>query len=193
MRPCRNTDLGQLKSSSAESKNHEQITCTYNLIYELHRYTMKLEHELKQTKPFKSEVQKLLINISFTSSWISTIMTNKLKPFDITPTQYNVLRILKGKHPEAYSNLQIVERMIDKSSNVTRIVDKLVNKKLAIRSEGIKDKRSVQISISELGISMIDNIEGALDNSLEWFSEFDNAKAKLMNDWLEEFREKGTI
>jgi DNA-binding MarR family transcriptional regulator len=149
---------------------------------------MKLEHELKQTKPFRSEVQKLLLNISFTSSWISTIMTNKLKPFDITPSQYNVLRILKGKHPEAYCNHQIVERMIDKSSNVTRIVDKLVKKNLAIRSESAIDKRSVQIYISESGIKIIERIEIMLENSVESFSEFDAAKAKLMSDWLDELR-----
>jgi DNA-binding MarR family transcriptional regulator len=78
--------------------------------------------------------------------------------------------------------------MIDKSSNVTRIVDKLVKKNLAIRSESAIDKRSVQIYISESGIKIIERIEIMLENSVESFSEFDAAKAKLMSDWLDELR-----
>ena len=78
---------------------------------------MKLEDEIKQTKPFKNELQKLILNISVTSSWLNTMFAEKLKPYDLSPPQYNVLRILKGKYPDCYCNQEITQRMIDKSSN----------------------------------------------------------------------------
>src|ERR1035437_6145180 len=106
---------------------------------------MKLEDEIKQTKPFKSEFQKLVLNISVTSSWINANLAERLRPFDLTPHQYNVLRILKGKYPDSYCNQEITMRMIDKSSNSTRIVDKLVEKKWAQRTENPDDRRHVSI------------------------------------------------
>jgi DNA-binding MarR family transcriptional regulator len=154
---------------------------------------MKLEDEIKQTKPFRNEIQKLILNISFTSSWINTAMSAKLKSFDISPSQYNVLKILKGKHPKAYCNQDIVERMIDKASNVTRIVDKLEKKLLAIRTESVIDKRSVQITISDKGLELIERIEASLETSVSGLMAFDIAKAKLMNDWLDELREAKNI
>lgn len=154
---------------------------------------MKLEDEIKQTKSFRNEIQKLILNISFTSSWINTAMSAKLKSFDISSSQYNVLKILKGKHPEAYCNQDIVERMIDKASNVTRIVDKLEKKLLAIRTESVIDKRSVQISISDKGLELIERIEASLETSVSGLMAFDIAKAKLMNDWLDELREAKNI
>ena len=78
---------------------------------------MKIEDEIKQTKPFESEYQKLVINIHFTSSWLNSEFVKILKPYSISPAQFNVLRILKGKYPEGHSNQSITERMIDKSSN----------------------------------------------------------------------------
>jgi DNA-binding MarR family transcriptional regulator len=149
---------------------------------------MKLEEEIKQTKPFKSELQKLVLNISVTSSWLNSIFVEKLKPFDISPPQYNVLRILKGKHPEGYCNQDITQRMIDKSSNATRIVDKLVNKKLVNRTEDKNDRRSVNIKITDKGIRLladIDNTPFANNTNMKGFNQ---EKAKLMNEWLDELR-----
>lgn len=150
---------------------------------------MKLEEELKQTKPFKSELQKLALNISVTSSWLNAKFSAILKPFDITPHQYNVLRILKGKHPEGYCNHEITERMIDKSSNATRIVDKLVIKKLAVKAESKEDRRSVNIKITAKGIKLLEDIES---NSIEANmkpAKFNEEKARLMNEWLDELRD----
>ena len=78
---------------------------------------MKIEDEIKQTKKFKSEHQRLLVNIMFTSSWLYRIHGQFLKKFGISPEQFNVLRILRGQHPNCANNQLITERMIDKSSN----------------------------------------------------------------------------
>jgi DNA-binding MarR family transcriptional regulator len=149
---------------------------------------MKLEEEIKQTKPFKSELQKLVLNISVTSSWLNSIFVEKLKPYDISPPQYNVLRILKGKHPEGYCNQDITQRMIDKSSNATRIVDKLVTKKLANRTEDKFDRRSVNIKITDKGLKLLAEIEKTPFSNNTSLKDFNEEKAKLMNEWLDELR-----
>lgn len=149
---------------------------------------MTLEEELKQSKPFKSEMQKLLLNISFTSSWLNSIFAERLKPYGITPSQYNVLRILKGKYPECYCNQEITQRMIDKSSNSTRIVDKLLRKKLVSRTEDKHDRRLVNIKITDQGIKLlaeIDKMPISIHKNMEGFNA---EKARLMNEWLDELR-----
>lgn len=149
---------------------------------------MKLEDEIKQTKPFKSEFQKMVLNISLTSSWLHTIFSERLKPFKLTPHQYNVLRILKGNYPESYSNQEITQRMIDKSSNATRIVDKLVQKKLASRTIDKNDRRLVNIKISDKGIQLLETIETSPFPFGIKLQEFNTEKAKLINEWLDELR-----
>jgi len=149
---------------------------------------MKLEDEIKQSKPFKSDVQKMLLNIAFTSSWLNGLIAEKLKPFGISPAQFNVLRILRGKYPECYCNQDITHRMVDKSSNATRIVDKLVEKQLASRTEDKSDRRLVNITITQNGIDLLEQIDAVLDASGNPFNNFNPEKAKLINEWLDELR-----
>lgn len=149
---------------------------------------MKLEDELKQTKPFKSEIAKLVLNIQYTSSFFSGLISEKLKPFGLSPQQYNVLRILKGKHPNSYCNQEITCRMIDKSSNATRIVDKLLEKKLVSRTEDAADRRLVNIKITDSGIKLLKEIDAMLTAHEKTMKPFNEEKAKLMNEWLDELR-----
>lgn len=149
---------------------------------------MRLEDEIKQTKPFKNEFHKLVLNIAVTSSWFNNIMSERLKPFEISPSQFNVLRILKGKHPESYCNQDITQRMIDKSSNATRIVDKLLQKKLVSRVEDKDDRRLVKITITQKGISLLNEIELAPFAEKLKIESFNEEKARLMNEWLDELR-----
>jgi DNA-binding MarR family transcriptional regulator len=149
---------------------------------------VRLEDELKQTKPFKTEQQKLALNILFTGSWLHGVFSDMIKPFDITHHQFNVLRILKGKYPHSYRNSEITERMIDKASNVTRIVDKLQEKKLVTRTENDEDRRQVDIKITESGLKLLDEIDKKFSSRAIPFFEFNAEKAKIMNEWLDEFR-----
>jgi DNA-binding MarR family transcriptional regulator len=149
---------------------------------------MKLEDEIKQTKPFKNEIQKLVLNISVTSSWLNTILTEMLKPYEISAPQYNVLRILKDKYPDSYCNQEITARMIDKNSNATRIVDKLIVKGLVKRSENPGDRRAVEIVTTEKGLALLEQIDLLALNNNHQLNKFDLSKAKQMNDWLNELR-----
>ena len=85
---------------------------------------MKRDEELKQTT-FKNEFHKSIINIVYTSGWLSTILTQRLKPYDISIQQFNILRILRGQHPKPATIQLIQERMLDKMSNASRLVEKL--------------------------------------------------------------------
>ena len=149
---------------------------------------MKLEEELKQTKPFKSEFQKLVLNIAVTSSWLNSILAERLKPFDLTPPQFNVLKILNGKFPESYCNQEITQRMIDKSSNATRIVDKLKEKGLVDREEDPSDRRLVMIKITPNGQKLLSEVDASPVSERLNTNKLYEAKAKLMNEWLDEIR-----
>ena len=149
---------------------------------------MKLEEEIKQTKPFNSEFQKLALNISFTSSWLNSIFSEHLKTFDITPHQYNVLRILRGRYPESYCNQEIAQRMIDKSSNSTRIVDKLIEKKMVSKIYDKIDRRLVNIKIIEKGLKLLEEIDKLGFTEIINMNNLTEERAKLMNEWLDELR-----
>jgi len=149
---------------------------------------MRLEDEIKQTKPFKDEFQKLILNINFTSSYLNALLSEKLKPFGISPHQYNVLRILKGRFPESYCNQEITKRMIDKSSNATRIVDKLLEKKLVSRTEDKVDRRLVNIKITAQGLKLIEVINLNSEGYHAALVKLGEEKARQMNAWLDELR-----
>src|SRR5688572_13480648 len=93
---------------------------------------MALEDDVKQDK-FQNEHQKAGINILYTGSWLYNINASFLKKFGVTPEQYNVLRILRGSHPKTMMLADVTCRMIDKSSNATRLVEKLRQKSLVNR------------------------------------------------------------
>ena len=99
--------------------------CTYICV-------VKLEIAIQSTK-FKNEVHKAGLNILYTAWWLKTITVKELKEFGLTHEQYNVLRILKGKYPDQMCVRDIASRMIEKSSNVPRIIDRLELKKLMMR------------------------------------------------------------
>lgn len=119
---------------------------------------MRIEDEIKQ-KTFSSEGQKASINIMFTASWVRGQVNCQLRPNDLTPEQYNVLRILNGQYPNAISLKGITERMIDRNSNTSRIVDKLKAKGLVSRETDEADRRGCNITITQAGLDMLREIE----------------------------------
>jgi len=149
---------------------------------------MRLEDEIKQIRPFTNEFLKLFVNIAFTSSWLNTVLANGLKSYGLTPQQFNVLKILKGHFPESHNNKAITKRMLDRSSNATRIVDKLISKKLAARVEDKSDRRSVKITITKAGLELIVEIEKEDFYTKDLIRNLDEKKAKQMNAWLDEIR-----
>lgn len=148
---------------------------------------MKIEDEIKQTKKFKSEHQRLVVNIMFTSSWLYRTHGQFLKSFGISPEQFNVLRILRGQYPKCANNQLITERMIDKSSNSSRIVEKLKQKGLVDRKENKDDRRHVDITITQKGLALLEKID--LENNNVFLKEnISEKEAAQLNDLLDKLR-----
>ncbi len=149
---------------------------------------MRIEDEIKQSK-FQSEYHKLAINILFTSNWLFSIHAKNLKPYGISPQQYNILRILRGQYPNSINVNDLSCRMLDKSSNVTRLIDKLIIKKLALRATCEEDRRKFNISITEKGLELLktlDPLANSMDSKLDFI---DENQAKQFNDFLDKIRD----
>ncbi len=148
---------------------------------------MKLEEELKQ-KQFKSEHQKAVLNILFTGHWLDSENTKILKPYGISPQQYNVLRILKGQHPNAISVNNIMGRMIDKMSNTSRLVEKLRQKELIERVICEHDRRQVDVKITDQGIKLLEKLTSKMNDFDQLINNITVGEAKLINTILDKIR-----
>ena len=148
---------------------------------------MEIGKEIKQSK-FRDEYQKLVINLGFTSSWAERIASCKLKNFKLTPQQFNVLRILRGQHGNPATINLLTERMIDKSSNASRLVDKLIAKELVSRRECPSDRRQVDVSITKKGLDLLTKIDSEEEEWTESFRSLTKTEAKELNRLLDKLR-----
>jgi DNA-binding MarR family transcriptional regulator len=119
---------------------------------------MELEKEI-QSSNFEDNYHKAIINISYTYNWLSNILRVKLEKHNITAQQFNILRILRGQYPKAATVNLLKERMIDKMCDASRIVDRLVQKELVTRCTNSKDRRAVDIRISDEGLKVLSMID----------------------------------
>lgn len=149
---------------------------------------MRIEEEIKQQKKFQNEYEKLAINILFTASWIEAGNIKRLKPFGISPQQYNVLRILRGSYPFPLMLGDISSRMIDKNSNATRLVEKLRVKGLVKRLVNTKNRRQVDISITDAGLDLLAEIDKDSDQWLNSFKTITNTESETLNLILDKLR-----
>jgi DNA-binding MarR family transcriptional regulator len=147
----------------------------------------KLEEEINQ-KHFKSEHQKLMINLVFTHSWLAQKMKAFFEEADLTPQQYNVLRILRGSK-EPLSTLQIRNRMLDKMSDASRIVDRLIVKGLVTKSISQLDKRLVEVEISKKGLRLLEKLDPIIDEQEKNICGLSEKEASAMNKLLDKFRD----
>ena len=148
---------------------------------------MKIEDEIKQRK-FRSERQKLIINISFTSNWINNHITRFLKPYGISPEQYNVLRILRGQYPAPATVNLVRERMVNRMSNASRLVEKLRKKRLVERNVCDKDRRAVDLLITREGLEVLEQIDRETERLEELFGAVTQEEAVEMNNLLDKLR-----
>jgi DNA-binding MarR family transcriptional regulator len=116
---------------------------------------MKIEEAIQQ-KRFKSEFEKLVVNIIYTSRWLEYEEGKLFRKYYVTLPQYNLLRILRGQYPESASVNLLIERMLDKSSNASRIVETLRKKGLVDRKECKADRRKVDVIINEKGLEVLE-------------------------------------
>ncbi|RIJ33460.1 MarR family winged helix-turn-helix transcriptional regulator [Pontibacter oryzae] len=149
---------------------------------------MKIEEEIKQSA-FKNEYQKAYINVIFTSGYLEQAQSALFKPFGVTLPQYNVLRILRGQHPKPATISLIIERMLDKTSNASRIVDKLVAKDLVTRKQCPGDRRTVDVTITGKGLELLkqmDELEGGTGTGIGNLTE---EEASQLNTLLDKIRD----
>lgn len=149
---------------------------------------MKLEEALKTDK-FLTQKQKAGLNILYTAWWLKTIISSELKILGLTHEQYNVLRILKGKHPQQMCVKDIGSRMIEQNSNVPRIIDRLVAKNLVSRTTSDVDKRETVMTLTTTGIEILRNATNKMNAKIKTIMTISETEAEGLNSLLERFRE----
>ena len=148
---------------------------------------MKLEEAIRSNK-FNDEKHKATLNVLYTAYWLRNNFSAAIKNEDLTVEQYNVLRILKGKHPEHMCVKDIGSRIIEKSSNVPRIVDRLVIKKLVKRAPSKIDKRETLISLTDKGIEVLGRANAVVDRITNEMTSLNEQEALMLNNLLEKLR-----
>lgn len=145
---------------------------------------MKIEDEIKQSA-FKSEFQKAYVNLLFTSGYLQQAQAALFKPYGVTLPQYNILRILRGQHPKPATISLLIERMLDKTSNASRIVDKLEAKELVTRKQCPADRRTVDVLITKKGLELLkrmDELEGGKGTGITNLTQEEAAQLNALLD-----------
>jgi DNA-binding MarR family transcriptional regulator len=148
---------------------------------------MSIENDIKQKK-FKNPYQRLGINLIYTTNWILYQQLEQLRGYGITPQQYNVLRILRGHHPDPIRVNAIAERMLDKTSNASRLVDKLLSKELLVRSSCPSDRRAVDVVITQKGLDLLQVLDPIIDGTEKNMHSITPEEAEMMSHLLDKIR-----
>ncbi|MGB3548934.1 MAG: MarR family transcriptional regulator [Saprospiraceae bacterium] len=151
---------------------------------------MKLEEAIHQPA-FKNECQKATINTIYTAAWLSQQSLHSLKPFGVSVQQFNILRILRGRKGEPATIKLLTERMLDKMSNASRLVDRLETKGFVERTECKEDRRRVDIFLTASGLELINEVSYIHDQYMQQLcSHLDDADAQQLNELLDKLRQK---
>lgn len=148
---------------------------------------MGIEKDIHQLRKFRSEHHKSVVNLIFTNNWITEKIKQYLEADGLTPQQYNILRILRGNE-QPLSTLQIRDRMLDKMSDTSRIVDRLVLKNLAKKNISKKDKRLVDVTITSKGRNLLDKLDKSPQLIDGVVNNLNEEEAKLLNRLLDKIR-----
>ena len=148
---------------------------------------MKLEEAIKSSL-FTDEQHKATVNMLYTTYWLRYNFSSVLKQEGLTLEQHNVLRILKGAHPSELNVKEIASRIVEKSSNVPRIIDRLVVKKLVKRATSKEDKRETLVSLTDKGVTTIEAARKLIEQITQDIVKITDEEAKILNDILEKMR-----
>ena len=147
---------------------------------------MGIEQDIQQPN-FRNEFQKMGINLLFTANWLNEQIGKILSEEGVTQQQYNILRILRGS-ATPLSTLKIRERMLDKMSDTSRIVDRLIAKELVLKNTCEKDKRLVDITLSPKGLDLVDQLDQFNDRIDDLLKGINASEAATMNQILDKIR-----
>jgi DNA-binding MarR family transcriptional regulator len=149
----------------------------------------KLQKELKQNKPFRSLEEEVILNIARTAEYLATSSTAVLKRVDLTGTQYNVLRILRGAGSLGLSCSEISERMITKESDVTRLLDRIESRGFILRERPANNRRIVVARITDEGLRVLADLDEPVDElNQNLVGHLGQEKQKILNELLEAIR-----
>lgn len=147
---------------------------------------MTLEKDINQ-QVFRSEYQKAILNLIYTFNWVNEKINKRFEPFDITQQQFNILRILRGAG-QPLSTLQIRQRMLDKMSDTSRIVDRLVKKGMVKKTISREDRRLVDVLLTDKGKKLLQSMDTMNEEMESIFKYLSNEEAKLLNILLDKVR-----
>lgn len=148
---------------------------------------MNIEQAIKQEK-FQSLDQKVTVNLLYTASWLGAIQNRFFKSFGLSAQQYNVLRILRGQKGQAASLNLVQERMLDRSSNASRLVDKLVDKALVERTMCPQDRRQVELLVTQRGLDLLSEIDDKMRQEPGFDNALTDAEKETLSTLLDKFR-----
>ena len=160
--------------------------CTY-ICSGFQSIRVELEKEIQQTK-FKNPAHKAVLNIFFTAGWLGCQQQRFFKEHGLSPQQYNVMRILRGQKENPITINGIQERMLDKSSNASRLIDKLEEKKLVDRMISKKDRRQVDIVITAKGLALLKSIDVEIEQMESSYSNITTKEGEELNRILDKLR-----
>ncbi|MGN6401014.1 MAG: MarR family winged helix-turn-helix transcriptional regulator [Flavisolibacter sp.] len=149
---------------------------------------MGIEKDIHQNN-FTSSRQKAMINLLYSYGWVIEKIKKFLAAEDITHQQFNILRILRGSHPKPLSTLQIRERMLDKMSDTSRIVDRLIVKGLVKKNICSADKRLVDVTITDKGQKLLKKIDAQTDPVLDIMGNLSEKEAEALSVLLDQLRD----
>lgn len=147
---------------------------------------MKIEEEILQPK-FTSPNQKAVVNLMFTAGWLASRHQDFFKTYGITSQQYNILRILRGQYPQSISATEIKARMLDKNSDVSRLLDRLLAKNMIEKKASVSDKRASDVFITQTGLDLLTSIQLRQDE-LEGIMVLSPDEATQLSDLLDKCR-----
>lgn len=148
---------------------------------------MKIEDEIKQAK-FRDPIQKVAINLLFTANWLFSRQQEYFKAFGITSQQFNILRILRGQDGKSISGVDIKSRMLDKNSDIPRLLDRLLKKGLISKVPNANDKRATDITITTEGLQLLKNIDKSFDENEKKVLQLTDEEARQLSDLLDKAR-----
>ena len=148
---------------------------------------MEIEKEIYNRK-FENSHQKAVVNLLYTYGWITNLLRLLLNKHNVTLQQYNILRILRGQHPNPATINILKERMLDKMSDASRIVERLVQKDLVIRCVSEKDRRAVDILISQNGLDILKKLDTEISLKAMLSNNISEEEASTLSGLLDKMR-----
>lgn len=148
---------------------------------------MGIEEDIKSTN-FEDNYHKAVVNLAYTSGWLNNYMRPAFEKHNLTQQQFNILRILRGQYPKPATVNLLKERMIDKMSDASRIVDRLVQKGLVSRCTNSRDRRAVDIRISEEGLAILKKMDIDFKTKDLFKQHLTEEEAGLLSDLLDKMR-----